>query len=139
MNHLFFFTLQGLSNLQAFQEQIKNISIIPKSLTGATIAPITAHSGAAITPVPESPATAQMLQPPMADQTSMASLADAAYSASSGIPLTGESVESVISDDGGTTIVIRARPDPQEIDSANFVDNPVLMQSNDDITEPGIN
>ena len=128
-----------MSNLQAFQEQIKNISIIPKSLTGATIAPIT---GAAITPVPESPATvmtAQMLQPPLADQTSVASLADAAYPASSGIPLTGESVESVISDDGGTTIVIRARPDPQEIDSANFVDNPVLMQSNDDITEPGIN
>ena len=126
------FPLQGLENLQAFQDQIKNISILPKSLTGAAIAPVT---GTPIAPLPESPSTAQILQ---TDQTSAASLVDGGYPASnSGIPLTGDSVESVVTDEGGTTIVIRARPDPQEMDGANFVDNPDLMQSSEDLTEPG--
>ena len=128
---VYLFLLQGLENLQAFQDQIKNISILPKSLTGAAIAPVT---GTPIAPVPESPSTAQILQ---TDQTSAASLVDGEYPASSGLPLTGDSVESVVTDEGGTTIVIRARPDPQEMDGTNFVDNSVLMQSSEDMTGPG--
>ena len=117
------FPLQGLSNLQAFQEQIKNISIIPKNLTGATIAPITDGNG-----------TAQIFDTSMTDQTSVPTFLDGADPASSGSPLLGDSV--ITGDVSGTTIVIRAKPDPQEIDT-NLVNDPDMTQPNPGIGEPG--